>query len=456
MKRHPASYRDPAGYMFTANGELRRAVLPAYRQHYEWATEKGIFKRWIAAGKMTSFEEVAEVPAGIYKVLKPKPVPNWTYPAEWSFEQLRDAAVLTLELNEEALAAGGILKDASMQNIQFAGGKPQLIDTLSIAQYTEGAGWKGFRQFCAEALYPLLLAQYLPNFSLATMAAYPRGISATAVAEMLPVRARFSVSNWLYVFLPAALEKRAGTAARRNEAAVSTTAVQRNLAHLKRRIQSLRPAGRQSDWGRYYAETILSEQYLQAKEKTIGNWLQQLNPQSVLDLGCNTGVFALLAAHNANCNVTALDSDAACIDRLYREAQARKLKNLTVLVADLLHPLAGGGWAGKEWMPLLDRIQGAELVMALALIHHLALAFNVPLLSVTKLLHQLTTHWVIVEWVPKEDPKGQILLRHREDIFDQYSQSRFEASLEGLFYIRKLEGGAGSNRLLYLLEKIRD
>ncbi len=453
MIRHPASYRDPAGYVFTEAGEMRRAVLPAYRLHYDWATEKGLFRKWMKSGKMTPFEEVAEVPAGMYKVLRPEPVAPWTYPAEWSFEQLRDAALLTLELNEEALAAGGILKDASMQNIQFVAGKPQLIDTLSVEKYAEGAGWKGFRQFCAEALYPLLLAHYLPHFSLANGSAHPRGLSAAFTAELLPFRARFSVSNWLYVFLPAALEKRTNEETKRSTNAVSTTAVLRNLAHLKRRIAALKPAGGPSDWGRYYAETILGEQYLADKEKTVGRWFSEQSPKSVLDLGCNTGVFSLLAAQEANCSVTALDSDAACIDRLYREAQARKLKNITALVADLTHPLAGGGWAGNEWAPLLERIQGNQLVLALALVHHLALALNVPLLSVMQLLHQLTARWVVVEWVPKEDPKAQILLRHREDIFEQYSQAHFEESLKGLFHIRKTESCAGSSRLLYLLEK---
>ena len=454
IKRHPASYRDGAGYVFTnEKGEILRAVLPAYQPHYDWATQKGLFKKWIAAGKMTPFEEVPLPPAGMYKVLRPIPLPTWTYPAEWSFEQLQAAALLTLELNEEALAAGGILKDASMQNIQFVEGKPQLIDTLSVEQYTEGEGWKGFRQFCAEALYPLLLAHYLPHFSLGGMAALPRGLSAAATAELLPVKARFSLSNWLYVFLPAALEKRVGDHTKRNESAVSTPAVLRNLAHLRRRIAKLRPAGGTSDWGRYYAETILGEHYLKAKEAALSGWLKALAPASVLDLGCNTGVFSLLAAQDSNCAVTALDSDAACIGRLYREAQERGLTNITALVADLTHPLSGGGWGGQEWAPLLQRIAGREGVLALALIHHLALAFNVPLPAVSALLHQLTSGWVIVEWVPKEDPKAQLLLRHREDIFEGYSQAHFEDSLKGLFRIHQTESIAGSTRQLYLLYK---
>ncbi len=390
--------------------------------------------------------------AGAYRILKPRQIGRWTYPCEWSFGQLKEAALVTLRINLAALEAGMLLKDATPQNVQFVDGKAVWIDTLSFETLAAGAPWTAFRQFCTQLLYPLLLAHYLPAFSPGLLAAQPDGFSAEWTASVLPRRARWNLSNRLYVYLPASLERKAGQQTEQAARQVSPASIRRNLDHLYRRIEALKPANPATDWERYYRETILSDRYLQAKEAQIGAWLEEARPDSVLDLGCNTGIFSLLAA-KSGCPVTAVDSDTACIDRLFLQVRAQNIPGLVALVADLTHPLAGGGWGGREWKPLLERLAGHHTVFALALIHHLALAKNVPLPFIAALLHQLCTQAAVVEWIPKSDPKAQELLRYRADVFDGYDQAAFEASLAAHFVTVRTEPVAGSERILYFLQK---
>jgi SAM-dependent methyltransferase len=453
MTQHPASYRDPSGYVFMQEGTVYRFVHPRYASHYDALMSSGLYQWAVDKGLLLSHKEVSvpNAPAGAHRILKPEQVPVWTYPAEWSFEELRAAALTTLDLNIAALEKGLILKDATPLNIQFVRGRAVLIDTLSFEQHKEGTPWIGFRQFCTGFLYPLLLAHYLPRFPLSMLTSQPEGFSASLTAGMLPRKARFNLSNRLYVYWPASLEAKPQNASNK-QVSVSTASIQRNLDHLRRRIASLQPAGGTTDWERYYQETILSDAYLRAKEAVIAKWLSEEKPASVLDLGCNTGAFSLLAA-TAGSTVTAVDFDAACIDRLFQHCRKEGITNITSLVADFCHPLAGGGWAGQEWKPLLERLAGHEAVFALALIHHLALAKNVPLPFIAKLLHQLTSKYVVVEWVPKDDPKSQELLRHREDIFDAYTQDHWEQALAPLFSTERTETVQGSSRILYYLRR---
>lgn len=456
MTRHPASYRDPAGFVFTQNGEVFRAVMPAYRPHYEWAERSGFFAQNIAAGKLLPFEilEGNELYPQAWRILKPQQISRWTYPTEWSFEQLKAAALLTLELTASALQKGGILKDASPQNIQFVEGHPVLIDTLSVEEHEEGAQWTAFRQFCNSFLYPLLLAHYLPSFELKMLAAFPNGFSATQTAEMLPSKARWNLSNRLYVYLPASLDrKKKDDSSTTNVRKISTASILRNIAHLQNRISILQPAYGKTTWSDYYEETILSAEYLREKETLVGRWLKETRPASVLDLGCNTGAFSLLAAEDKSCTVTATDADAACIDRLFLQVQKTGIKNLNCLITDLTNPLSGGGWAGAGWTPWMERMNGHDAVFALALVHHLALAYNVSLPQIAEIINTLSTHFAVVEWIPKTDPKAQLLLQHRKDVFDHYTQKDFEAVFGSFFQIRQKEKVKGSERVMYVLEK---
>ena len=452
--QHPASYRDPSGYMFTdADGRLLRYVHRRYAPHYDHVISSGLYKALTAAGLLVSHKELPP-PEGdpeCYRILQPDAIAPWTFPYEWSFEQLRAAALATLRITRTALDHGAILKDATAYNIQLRPAGAQMIDTLSFERHTEGQPWAAFGQFLQHFLYPLLLYRHLPETAPAMLTAYPDGIPPRLVSAALSGEGRLSLNHRLYVRLPASVAKKAEkVSASTSSRAVSTKSIRQNLEQLEGWITKLSlPAD--PGWERYYAETILSDAYLQEKSGVVKTWLGQIAPGSVLDLGSNTGHFSIMAAEGG-AEVTALDTDPRCIDALWRTAQQGK-KAIHPMVADLCNPSPSLGWGGAERVSLLSRIEGRDTVLALALIHHLAIARNVPLAMIASLFAHLSARDLIVEWIPKEDEKVQGLLQHRTDVFDNYNPAQFEEQFGQHFTTRAVHRSEASKRVLYWLQK---
>ncbi len=449
--RHPASYRDPCGYVFNHNGVYLRAVLTPGQRDYEHLIQSGLYEKLTAKGLMLKHEEVGN-PFGIvaYKTLKPEQLSFWTYPYEWSFNQLKDAALLTLRLLTIGLEHGMILKDASAYNIQFVSGKPVLIDSLSFEVYEEGKQWQAFNQFCRHFLYPLLLIRQSAELLPSVLAAYPDGIPVQLTADLLPWKNRLNWNNQLYVYLAAALSRKQEGEAKRT-LKISRQKILQNVTQLRDYIRKLQPKAARPTWSNYYEETILSKEYLENKKAVVADLLSRLSPNRVVDAGCNTGAFSLLAASTAS-EVIAFDFDAASVDALYTEAAKQKVTNLHLLVGDINNPTPSLGWANAERSALTDRVKG-DLVLSLALVHHLALAKNVPLSFISAFLAKLTTKDLVIEFVPKSDPKAQLLLQSREDIFTGYTVEGFESAFQEHFDIIKRIPLAHSERVLYLMQR---
>jgi SAM-dependent methyltransferase len=450
--RHPASFRDPSGFVFRQDGLVYRAVQPIYQADYDHLMQSGLYSRLQEAGLMAAHEEMPPSPAApdAYKILKPAQLDCWTYPYEWCFGQLKAAALLTLKLAATGLEYGMILKDASAYNIQFAVGRPLLVDSLSFEMYEEGRPWQAFRQFCDHFLNPLLVLKQIPELTPAVLVAYPEGFSATLTAAILPWKSRLSWNSQLYVYLAARIAGKkpaAGSPAYR----IAKKKILQNLGQLQGYIGGLRPPADRAAWSNYYEETILSQAYLDHKVAAVRDILSGLKPRRVLDAGCNTGTFSLLAASLAE-EVIAMDNDAGSVERLFREAERKSIRNLQVLLADIANPTPASGWANREHSALTERVWG-DMVFALALVHHLALARNIPLAYISSFFAGITRQWLLIEFVPKSDPKAQLLLQFRKDIFTGYSQEHFEAAIARDFSIEKRLALAHSERVLYLLRK---
>jgi ribosomal protein L11 methylase PrmA len=446
---HPASYRDPCGFVFEHSGIFYRAVLAAGREDYDALMQSGLYQQLVERNLMIAHEEVADLlpSANVYKMLKPEQLGFWTYPYEWSFSQLRDAALLTLKLIRLGLEHGMILKDASANNIQFVSGHPVLIDSLSFEAYEEGRPWQAFNQFCRHFLYPLLVFQKHPEWTPATLMAYPDGLSAPLTASLLPWKSRFSWNKQLYVYLAAALgKKKSGTAYR-----ISKEKILQNTAQLKDFIGGLQPPKVDAGWSHYYDETILSEDYLESKKAIVADVLKDLGPKRVIDTGCNTGAFSLITAEYAP-QVIAFDADASSVDALYTETGARNMRHIHTLVADLTNPTPALGWANAERSALKDRLRG-DMVLALALAHHLAIGKNVPFSMISSFFAGITQKWLLIEFVPKSDPRVQLLLQSREDVFVDYTQQHFEGAFSAHFSFEKTFALPHSERILYLMRR---
>ncbi len=188
-----ASFRDPSGFLFSRNGALYRQINRVYADDYDHLISSGLYDQLVKSGLLIPHREVSEKP--VYpelavKVIQPELVPFISYPYEWSFSQLKDAALATLAIQKRSIKAGMSLKDASAYNIQFINGKPTLIDTLSFEIYKEGKPWDAYRQFCQHFLAPLALMARVDVRLGQLLRVFIDGIPLDLASRLLPASTR--------------------------------------------------------------------------------------------------------------------------------------------------------------------------------------------------------------------------------------------------------------------------
>jgi hypothetical protein len=450
----PSSFRDPSGFLFVRDGVLYRQVNRIFAAEYDRLVSSGLYDALIGERLLVPHREhpPPENDEAAYKVLEPEPVPFISYPYEWCFSQLRDAALTTLTLQRRALAHGMSLRDASAFNIQFLRGRPVLIDTLSFETYVEGRPWVAYRQFCQHFLAPLALASLADVRLILLARVFIDGTPLELASRLLPWRTRLRLGLASHVHLHARVEQqmRGDAAPVKSERRLTRAALEGILGSLEATVRKLdwKPEG--TVWADYYDQTNYSADALEHKAQLVGEFIGAMRPQSVWDLGANVGRFSRLASDRGILTV-AFDVDPAAVERNYRAAREAGDTNLLPLVLDLTNPSGGIGWAGAERMSLAER-GPADLVLALALVHHLAIGNNVPLDRVAAYFATLGRA-LAVEWVPKSDSQVQRLLATREDIFSGYTQEGFEQAFAQHFTVERREPVRGTERVLYLLRR---
>lgn len=455
-ERSGASFRDPSGFLFTRDGVLYRQVNKAYQQAYEKLMSGGVYHSLTLQGMLIRHEEVdapAADPALAYRVIRPEEVPFISYPYEWSFSQLKDAALLTLACARAALENGMVLKDASAYNIQFVNGKPLLIDTLSFDLYQEGAPWDAYRQFCQHFLAPLALASMVDIRLTQLLRVYLDGIPLDLASGLLPGKTRLGFSGLaVHLHLHARAQRQYSDRQAAQAAAVklSKTALLHILNGLEKTILPLTWQPRGTEWGAYYSLTNYTDESLQAKGALVGSFAEQVKPRSAWDLGANNGLFSRELSRRG-IETVASDIDPAAVEQNYLAVKAGNEPHLLPLLIDLTNPSPALGWAHRERSSMLAR-GPVDLVMALALVHHLAISNNVPLPLVAEFMAN-AGRWAIVEFVPKSDSQVKRLLSTRKDIFDQYNQEGFEEAFALYFNTERKAPIPGSQRTLYLFKR---
>jgi len=451
-----SSFRDPSGFLFVQDGTLYRQVNRAYREEFDLLTGSGLYKKLVGEGLMVPFKEdsVKRARTGdAYKVLRPVPVPFVSYPYEWSFSQLKDAALATLEIQKIALEHGMSLKDASAYNIQFVGGKPVLIDHLSFEKYEEKP-WIAYRQFCQHFLAPLALASYTDIRLTQLMRVYIDGVPLDLAARLLPVKAKLNPQLLAHLYLHArsqsALADRGENARTEKNLRLGKRGLLAVLNGLESAVNKLSWEPKGTEWGEYYDKTNYTKQAFKNKTKAVEKFLRRVKPKTVWDLGGNTGYFSRLAS-DRGIETLSFDIDPAAVELNYREVKEKGEKNLLPLVMDFTNPSAGIGWGNRERMSLADR-GPAECAMPLALIHHLAISNNLPFAKIAEFFFQIAES-LIIEFVPKEDSQVQRLLATREDIFPNYTEEDFEREFGRVFKVAAKEPIKGSKRTVYLMER---
>jgi len=345
------------------------------------------------------------------------------------------------------------LKDASAYNIQFYQARPTMIDSLSFEIYQEGEPWVAYRQFCQHFLAPLALMTYRDIRLSQLLRVYIDGIPLDLASSLLPGRTRYKLGLATHLHLHARAQRRyadVSLAEARAGRKMSQQALFGLIESLQNTIRALvwKPAG--TEWADYYQATNYTDAAFEHKKTLIGEWLSTIQPKNVWDLGANTGVFSRQAAARGIFTL-AFDIDPAAVEQNYQQMKTEKLTNLLPLVLDLTNPSPAIGWQNRERESLLQR-GPADVVLALALIHHLAIANNVPLTRVAQFLADLGD-WLIVEWIPKTDSQVQKLLRSRVDIFPGYTREVFEQIFGQFYEIRKESAIRDSERSVYLMKR---
>lgn len=454
---HPASFRDRSGFIFTEGGQLYRQIQRSYQEEYELLVNSGLYETLTEQRFLIPHEEV-EAPAGgsddRYRVIKPQSIEFISYPYEWCFSQLKDAALLTLTIQNLALDHGMSLKDASAFNVQFHNGSPILIDTLSFEIYQPGQPWVAYRQFCQHFLAPLALMSLVDIRLQKLLTVYIDGIPIDLASNLLPPRTRINPGLLANIHLHAASQRRFSrrdVQIRPRAASMSMNAMRGLVDGLRRAVEKLRwePSG--TEWADYYAVTHnYEDEAMQHKVSIVSAMLDELDISEAWDLGANTGSFSRLATQKGIRTIS-FDVDPGAVEINYHQSLESGDDRCLPLLLDLTSPTPSVGWENRERAALLER-GPADLVMALALVHHLAIGNNVPLTELASFFTRIG-RYLMIEFVPKSDPQVQRMLALRRDIFDDYNQDTFEAAFGRHFIMLRKEPIQASDRTVYLFEK---
>jgi ribosomal protein L11 methylase PrmA len=438
FKRDEGSFRDPSGYVFSDGRRIIRTVQPAGLEAFTAARNNGVYEKAISAGLMLSFEEVklvenpylfegarGEHPAVILEQPKLKMV---TYPYEWTFGQLKDAAIAHLDLQITLIKEGFELSDASAFNMQFHAGKFVHVDLLSIRKYQKGMPWEGYNQFCRHFLFPLLLDSKLEvSFNAMTRASL-EGISVSDINKLLPLHIKAtSLNTFLHVVLHnKSIQSASSTASCKNPTTLPYFSDRKYLSildGLRDWISSLDSKAHKHSYWEEYAKNnsydqLERERKLAFVRDTVRNW----GCESTADIGGNSGDFSIAALEGGSKNVYLIDSDLGALNVAYSRTVSGH-PDLLPIVANWADMPPAQGWLAKERKALSARLK-CDCVLALAIIHHICISANIPMREFISSIFSVAQK-VVLEFVPKSDPMVQGLLTHRKDVFGDYTEENF-------------------------------
>jgi hypothetical protein len=441
------SYKDKNGFIFTHQKKIYRCILQPGKDDYELLMNSGLYEYLTSNELLIPHKEINDAewfPHIAYKIIQPAYIPFITYPYEWGFATLQQAALLTLEINIKALEYGMILKDATPLNVQFYKGKLIFIDTLSFEKYDQDKPWIAYRQFCESFLLPLLLIKYYPS----THAGYWYGtadfVSINEYACILPFKSKFNLAALLHIHLQ---NNNATRNTARKERKIKKQQLLNLLHGLKNNIHKLTSTPSGKNWSSYYQKDH-SEDYYVEKEKLVHTFLKTIpHQQTGLDIGCNTGNFSYILSDYC-AHTIATDADSICIDLLQKKILADK-KNIIPLIIDYCNPTPNAGLDTMERLSFFGRIEKAGIILFLALAHHIVLSKNVPLPLLSKSLSE-KCDFLLIEFCTEEDEKVKEIIS-RKKYHHEWGIIYFEKYFTEYFIQLKKEQ-VGKTRTLYLFK----
>ena len=459
LPAEPGSYRDREGRVFYRDGRVFRALSARALAAWEEVSATAFFRRAQEAGEVVATRRVelpSDAPAPSAHAwagaLEHERVPFVSYPYEWSFGMLRDAALLQLRLLDAALAEGFVLKDSSAYNVQWVGTRPVFIDVPSFQRLATNEPWVGYLQFCQLFLYPLLMTAYLDLPFQPWLRGSLDGVTPAVAASLFHGRQRFRRGVLAHVYLQAKLQAVAGGARKSLRRELAETGFGRelivaNVRRLIRLIESLEWKRTRSEWVSYRETHGYDAADQAAKRRFVAAAAAAAPRRQIWDLGANTGEYSRVCRDAAE-TVVALDADPLAIERLYRELRREDDRRILPLVGNLVDPSPAQGWRGAERQAWIERGR-PDLVLALALLHHLVIGANVPLDELVDWLADLGGD-LVIELVAKDDPMVAKLLLEKEDRYQDYGRERLESALARRYTISdRLELASGTRTLYF-------
>ena len=452
-----ASFRDRNARVFYCEGQVYRGLNRQALDEWDALAGTSFFERFSGAGSLVRTERVDAAarqldPASEWSaLLRHETVPFISYPYEWAFGMLKDAALLQLDLLSAALDEGMILKDSSAFNVQWRGASPVFIDIASFEKMRTGEPWIGYRQFCQMFLFPLMLQAYKDVPFHAMLRGCIDGIDPETFNKLVSARDLLRPGVLLHVFLQA--KAQSGYAETKKDvkkdlraAGFTTELIKANVNGLRKLVSRLNWQRSKSEWSHYAKEHSYTDTDFETKKNFVGAAVDARRCKLAWDLGCNTGTFSRIAARNSDC-VVAMDADQLAIEFLYQELKKEGNTSIVPLIGNVADPSPNLGWRGGERKSLPERGK-PDLTLCLALIHHIVISANVPLKEFIQWL-SIVTRSLVIEFVTKDDPMVKKLLRNKVDNYTDYELPYFEETLNQFFEVARREELTSGSRILY-------
>jgi len=465
IRVEPGSFRDRQGRVYLQHDRVIRALSSAAQSDWEALQATRFFARFVDKGHIVSTRQVGLADTGLadessawVAALEHERIPFISYPYEWSFSMLRDGARLHLDLLLAALDEGMILKDSSAYNIQWVGTRPVHIDIPSFQKLQQGEAWVGYLQFCQLFLYPLMLNAYRNVAFHAWLRGAIDGLTPAQCNSLMSLRDRFRKGVLTHVYLQSKLQastadSKSSLRSQLQSAGFDVSLIRRNATKLRRLVDGLNWREASSEWVQYADEHSYTDADDQQKQAFVAETAARRTCRMVWDLGCNTGTYSRIVAPHTE-TVVAMDGDHLAVERLYQDLRSQGPQNVLPLVVNLADPSPDLGWRGRERRSLEQRGR-PDLVLCLALVHHMVITANIPLSEFVEWLAGLGAA-VVIEFVTKEDPMVHKLLLNKDDIYDDYTLDNFESCAVRHFRIFRRQVIHDGTRVLFELEQAKE
>jgi len=456
--RDGGSFRDPSGFIFYENGNVFRSVNFSYKKNFDHLINSGLYEELVQKKLLVKHSEAKEIEnnPSQYKKLLVEKIPFISYPYEWSFNQFKDAVLLTLKIQKISIQYGMTLKDATPYNIQFKNNKPIFIDTLSFELIKEeNYVWRPYKQFCEMFLGPICLMKHVDHSINKLLINYINGIPLWLVNKLLPIRSKFNLTVFSHIVLHNLIKENLNSNSSKGvkKSTLSKTKHLNIIDQLEGYVSKLKAPKTNTEWAAYNEETLdEKEEYVIDKEKTVLSFLKEEKYNTCWDVGSNDGFFSYLISKDNAENLISFDIDWRCVDRNYLTCKEQKISNVFPLILDLSNPSPAIGWLNLERGSIFERFSSPDLICCFALMHHI-INSGIPFDNFIDFLTKSKKD-VLVEYIPLSDPKCKIIFESRDEEFQYPSLEQFKNAVSKRFSVLRTHELEKTNRVLFHLRKI--